>query len=120
MANLIIKTEIQPSALKAFSKNEVVLFIEVFNPTSQILWGESEINVNSPLSLSFDSELNKGKMRVGILEPNQKKQKKLNIYTKQNNYPDDYKINMIFFVYDTDGAIFERIDQQVILPCKEQ
>lgn len=120
MTNLSIKTILEPSALKAYSRNEASLSLEILNQNKQVLWCESEINVTSPLSLAFDYELNRGFVRIGIMESNKIKKKKVNLYTRPNNFPDDYKLNILFFVYDSDGVIFERIEHQVIVPCKEK
>ncbi len=119
MTNLSIKTILEPSDLKAYSRNEALLLIEISNQNEQVLWCESEIKVTSPLSLAFDYELNRGFVRIGMMEPNKTKKKKVNLYTRPNNFPDDYKLNILFFIYDKDGVIFERIEHQVIVPCKE-
>ncbi|MCL5117603.1 MAG: hypothetical protein M1124_02125 [Candidatus Marsarchaeota archaeon] len=119
MTSTIVSVNIEPSTLKAYSKNEAVLNITVTSQNDQVLWCESEISVNSPLSLSFDSELARGKVRVGIVEPNQTISKKINIYTRPNNFPDEYEVSLLFFIYDRDGAIFERIEQKVPVICQE-
>ncbi len=119
MTSTIVSVNIEPSTLKAYSKNEAVLNITVTSQNDQVLWCESEISVNSPLSLSFDSELARGKVRVGIVEPNQTISKKINIYTRPNNFPDEYEVSLLFFIYDRDGAIFERIEQKVPVVCQE-
>jgi hypothetical protein len=119
MTSTIVSVNIEPSTLKAYSKNEAVLNITVTSQNDQVLWCESEISVNSPLSLSFDSELARGKVRVGIVEPNQTISKKINIYTRPNNFPDEYEVSLLFFIYDKDGAIFERIEQKVPVICQE-
>ena len=105
--------------LKAYSKNEAMLHINVTSQNDQVLWCESEISVNSPLSLSFDSELARGKVRIGLLDPSQTVSKKINIYTRPNNFPDEYEVNLLFFIYDKDGAIFERIEQKVPIVCQD-
>ncbi|MCL4381011.1 MAG: hypothetical protein M1331_03060 [Candidatus Marsarchaeota archaeon] len=119
MTSTIVSVNIEPAMLKAYSKNEAMLHINVASKSDQILWCESEISVNSPLSLSFDSELAKGKIRIGIVEPHHAISKKVNIYTRPNNFPDEYEINLLLFIYDRDGAIFERIEQKVPVICQE-
>ncbi|MGC8649224.1 MAG: hypothetical protein ACP5UN_03350 [Candidatus Micrarchaeia archaeon] len=119
--NMDVDVKFNPSVLKPFARNEVMLNITLKNNSNSILyWGECDINVQPPLSLASDIDLNAGRMRIGILKPNHSISKPARIYTRLNNYPDDYVFKIIAYFYDEDGAIVKRIEKNITIPCIEQ
>ncbi len=117
MGNIEIDVSFVPEKLKAFTKNEVQMNIAVKNSGTEIYWSECDVVLSSPLSLSHDSELNSGRTRIGILKPGQALNRQVKLYTRPNNYPDDYKFSIIAYLYDGDGAVAERLEKKLSIPC---
>lgn len=119
--NVDIDVSFNPQKLKAFSRNEVRMEVKLKNLTeSSIYWGECEIVVASPLSLAHDIEMNTGKTRIGILKPADGASKMIKLYTRPNNYPDEYKFKITAYIYDEDGAIAERFDKNLSIECAQE
>jgi hypothetical protein len=116
--NVDIKVELTPSSLKAFARNEAQLNI-VFTSqnATNIYWSECEVVVKPPLSLAHDSEMNLGRTRMGLLKPLGSVSKSVKLYTRPSNYPDEYAFSIIAYLYDDDGAIAERVEKSVTIPC---
>ncbi|MEM3019758.1 MAG: hypothetical protein QW194_00330 [Candidatus Micrarchaeaceae archaeon] len=113
-----INVRFDPEKLKANARNEAMLVLGIENTdSSKNYWCESEVSVKPPLSLAHDIELNMGKTRVGILKPLGKLEKKIKIYTRPNNFPDTYTVNITTYVYDEEGVIAERIESKASIPC---
>jgi hypothetical protein len=120
MGKIDMSADFDQGALKAYSKNEAYLIITLANPSDTgIYWCECEVRVRPPLSLVHDGELNSGKAHIGILQPRIPINKKIKIFTRPNNYPDEYPVEITVFVYDEGGAISERIERKVTISCKE-
>ncbi|MCL5430277.1 MAG: hypothetical protein M1504_02245 [Candidatus Marsarchaeota archaeon] len=121
MAKVEINVEFVPGKLKAFTKNETQMTI-VFKSADkdQTYWVECDVVVTPPLSLAYDSEMNMGRTRIGLLKPDSTLSKLVRLYTRPNNYPDDYKLNVVAYVYDEDGAIAERLERPVSIVCVEK
>lgn len=119
--NVDIDVSFSPQKLRAFSRNEVRMEVKLRNLTNNsTFWGECEITVSSPLSLAHDIEMNAGKTRIGILKPGGSAVKAIRLYTRPNNYPDEYKFKITAYVYDEDGAIAERVDKDLGLECTQE
>jgi hypothetical protein len=117
VANVDIQVEFSPPVMKAFWRNEVQMLVTFKNAASSTYWSECEIKVLSPLSLSPDSEMNTGRTRIGILKPFGSAKKTIRLYTRPNNYPDEYQFTITAFVYDEDGAIAERVERKAGIVC---
>ncbi|MDE1856787.1 MAG: hypothetical protein KGH98_01745 [Candidatus Micrarchaeota archaeon] len=116
-----IDTVFSPDTIKAYTKNEVSMTIRITSGDKERShWCECEVKANPPLSLARDAELGLGKAKVGIVKPSGSIEKRINLYTKNNNYPDEYSLKITAFIYDEDGAIAERIEQNASIQCKEQ
>ncbi len=120
MPNTDIDIDFTPRQLRAFSRNEAHMTINVKNLSANTYWCECEIMLMPPLSLANDSEMNSGRMRVGIIKPMGKMSKQVKVYTRPNNYPDDYKFSIVAFVYDEDGAIAERVEKKASIACASE
>ena len=117
VANVEIQTEFTPQKMRAFWRNEVQMVVTLKNAASTTYWSECEIKVVSPLSLAHDSEMNVGRTRIGILKPFGSAKKVVRLYTRPNNYPDEYQFTITAFVYDEDGAIAERVEKRMGIEC---
>ncbi|MGC8495695.1 MAG: hypothetical protein ACP5RM_00265 [Candidatus Micrarchaeia archaeon] len=120
MPNIGINTSVEPSVLRAYSKNEATLSMRFENGyDDKILWCECEIHVEKPLSLAHDRELLLGKTRIGIIKPRGSISKQVKLFTQPNNYPSDYNYSIILYAYDEDGAIAERQEYKSMVKCEE-
>ena len=117
MGNIDVEVSFAPEKLRAFSRNELQMSIILKNLSNEIYWGECDVVVAPPLSLAHDSELNIGRTKMGILKPAQNLNKQVKMYTRPNNYPDDYKFSIIAYIYDGDGAIAERFEKKFSIQC---
>jgi hypothetical protein len=121
MSSVTTDVIFEPDALKAYIRNEAAMKLKLKNTDqARSFWCEADVSVNSPLSLAPDTELGIGKMRVGILKPGSSIEKSIKLYTRPNNFPDQYGIKITVFLYDEDGAIAEREDKLITIPCIEQ
>ncbi len=121
MTNVDISVDFVPQKLKAYSRNEAFMNITVRNTNeSQSYWCEGDVSLTSPLSLAHDSELNAGRTRIGIVKPGCSSTKQIKLYTRPNNFPDEYKISLVVYAYDEDGAISERIEKKVGIVCAQE
>ena len=119
MATVDLSTEFEPQVLKAYTKNEAVMKITMKSlDPSRTFWCECDINVKPPLTLAHDKELGLGRTRIGIIKPNGTIQKPIRLYTSPNNFPDEYPISIIAYVYDEDGAIAERLEFSKGIRCE--
>ena len=119
MAKVSISTRFEPPVLKAYMKNEATLFLSLKNTdTEKAYWCECEISVKNPLSLAHDKELGAGRTRIGILKPSGSMEKPIKFFTNANNFPDEYNLGITAFVYDEDGAIAERVEQNGSIRCE--
>ena len=118
MAIAKVETRFEPESLKANRKNEAVMYLTITSSDSNIFWCECDITVNPPLSLAHDKELNLGRTRIGILKPMQKLDKQIKLFTRPNNFPDNYPITITTYLYDEDGAIAERLENSEPIKCE--
>ncbi|MCL4379535.1 MAG: hypothetical protein M1160_01975 [Candidatus Marsarchaeota archaeon] len=115
-----IQASFEPQTLKAYSKNEPYLVLSLKSSDgSAYYWCECDVSVKPPLSLAHDKELNTGRTKVGIVKPNGAISKRIRLFTMPNNFPDDYNVSITAYVYGEDGAIAERADRSVSVPCIE-
>ncbi len=117
MSDVEVSIDFAPSKLKAFSRNEMQMNIILKNSGANIYWSECEVVVSSPLSLAHDTELNTGRTRMGLLKPLSSISRPIRIYTRPNNYPDNYKFSIVAYIYDGDGAISERLEKKMEIAC---
>lgn len=119
MPDAKVETRFDPVSLKANNRNEATMFLSVSATNgSKIYWCECDIIVSPPLSLAHDKELNIGRTRVGILKPDHKLEKQVKLYTRPNNFPDNYPVSITTYLYDEEGVIAERIEQSELIKCE--
>ncbi|MCL5412526.1 MAG: hypothetical protein M1474_02705 [Candidatus Marsarchaeota archaeon] len=115
-----IEATFEPQVLKAYDRNEVSMTLKFSGAAQErYLWCECDVTVASPLSLAPDQELDAAHTRVGILKPGSSLEKRVNLYTRPNNFPDEYRVGITAFFYDDDGAIAERREYKAVIPCTE-
>jgi hypothetical protein len=118
MATFRIATKFYPIRLNAFMRNEVELTIEIENMSDEPLWSECDVIVPPAISLAPDKELEKGRIRIGIINPNEIMTKKCKIYGSAKSYPDVYPIKLIVYGHGKDAAIVARDEKTVELRCE--
>lgn len=118
MPSAKIETKFEPVSLKANNRNEATMYISLESDSEKTFWCECDIMVSPPLSLAHDKELNVGRTRIGILRPKGGIGKQVKLYTRPNNFPDDYPVSITTYLYDEDGAIAERIEQREKVKCE--
>ncbi len=119
MDEMQVELEFEPDTLKAYAKNEAEMRIRISNKGAELLWCEADIGVVSPLSLAHDRELDMARTRIGIIKPGASVEKRVKLYTRPNNFPDDYKVHITTFAYGEDGAISQRMEKDGIITCAE-
>ena len=120
LALVDIAAKFEPEALKANAKNEAYLVLTLSSSDNEkAYWCECDVNVKPPLSLAHDKELNGGRTKIGILKPGGTINKRIKLFTRPNNFPDDYSLTITAYVYDEDGVISERQEKRETVPCRE-
>ncbi len=102
-----------PLSLRAFTRSELELTIEVENDDDQAYWIEADITLQNGLSLAPDSSLQKGRTRLGIVKEGEIKSKKLKIFSKTD--PGEYNITLAVYAFDRDAVIANRQDKEIVL-----
>ena len=116
---LRISTKFYPIRILAHMRNEVELNINVENKSNEHYWLEADaVLPNSVLSLAPDKELLQGRIRGGIVFPEESRTLRCKIYSNSGVYPDTYHIKLIAYAYGKDGAISHRDEATADLRCE--
>jgi hypothetical protein len=118
MPTFRISTKFYPIRLNAFMRNEVELSIEIENTGKEPLWSECDVIVPAAISLASDKELGTGRIRVGIINPQEIRTGKCKIYGSAKSYPELYQIKIVVYGFGKDGAITARDEKSVELRCE--
>ena len=118
MPTFRVSTKFYPIRLNAFMRNEVELTIEIENAGKEPLWTQCEVAVPAAVSLAADKEVERGRINVGIVNPNEIMTKKCKIYGSAKSYPDVYSIKLTVYGFGKDAAIVAREDKTVELRCE--
>jgi len=105
-----ILTSIEPSEINAFIKQEAELKIEVGNLSNEHVWCEVDISLPSTLSLAPHEQLQKGRMRIGIIDPGQTNIKTCKIYSSSSTFPDIQEIEITAYIFNKKGVVEERLE----------
>lgn len=108
-----------PETLYARMHNSVSLIARIENG-GETRWVEAEVQLPEKLSLAADTQLRKGRMRLGIVEKDETLEKSVRIYGNQYTDAQLYNCKLIVFTYDKDGTIDKRIDVSFTVKCEEQ
>jgi len=118
MPTFRVSTKFYPIRLNAFMRNEVELTIEIENTGKEPLWSECDVIVPAAISLASDKELGTGRIRVGIVNPQEIRTGKCKIYGSAKSYPELYQIKIVVYGFGKDGAITARDEKSVELRCE--
>ncbi len=108
-----------PETIYARIHNDVSIILKV-DGAREARWVEAEIYVPEKLSLASDTNLRKGRMRVGIVEKGEGLEKSVRVYADEYTDAQQYACKAIVFTYDRDGVIDERIEIPFTLRAEEQ
>ena len=115
---LAATTRFSPMRMVAYMRNEVEMEISVRNDGSEPCWVECDLQIPEAISLAPDRLLSRGRIRVGIVLPREKLEKKAKVYGGASSYPDTYTLRLTFFCYGKDGTISERSEVRADLRCE--
>lgn len=116
---LAVTTRFYPIRILAHMRNEAELNINIENGGTEPYWLEADVVLpNSVLSLAPDKELLQGRIRGGIVSPNESKTLRCKIYANSAVYPDTYRIKLVVYAYGRDGAISRREEAHADLRCE--
>ncbi len=107
-----------PDVLFGFSNNHVELILRVENHGAHSVWAEADVSVPERLSLSPDSALRKGRLRVGIVGKEEYLEKAVKVYSNSFTNPQMYKCSVTLFAFNRDGVIEERQEKSLNLRCE--
>jgi len=74
--------------------------------------------VPSRLSLSPDSMLRKGRIRVGVVDKNETREKAVRIYANPYTSPQVYRCKIVLYIYSKDGVIASRLEKAMDIRCE--
>ena len=99
--------------------NEVEMDIILENNGPDLYWVETDVILqNNLLSLAPDKELLKGRIRSGIVSPRDFRTVRCKIYANPGTYPGNYRIKLVAYAFDREGAIASRDETTAILRCE--
>lgn len=109
---------IHPQVLFCYGPNHVELIIRAENHSAKAYWVEAEVFVPERLSLSPENNLEKGRVRVGMLNKKEFIEKSVRVYANVYTHPQIYRCNVAIFFYDKNGVISERLDKTIDIRCE--
>lgn len=120
MATNVIKLQLRnhPEVLFSYSSNYVELILRAENPGDAPLWIEADISCPEKLSLSPNSELRKGRVRIGIVGKKEYLEKAVRVYANNYTNPQMYRCGVTLFIFDHDGIIDSRLEKSIDLRCE--
>lgn len=116
MAKLTLRAH--PGVIFAYSPNNIELILRVENTNGRVTWVEAEVFLPDRLSLGPDSNVLKGRLRLGILERDHALEKTVRIYANNYTKPQMYRCKVILFTYDRDGIIDKRLEKPIDIRCE--
>jgi hypothetical protein len=116
MVSLSIRNH--PEVLFAYSANYIEVIFRVENPAQRPIWAEADIHVPENLSLSPNSALKKGRVRIGIVAKNEYLEKAVRVYGTAYTNPQMYRCNATLYIFNHDGIIDERLEKAVDVRCE--
>jgi len=90
----------------------------VENSGNDPLWAEADISVPEKLSLSPNSELQKGRVRVGIGGSKEYLEKAVRIYGNSYTNPQMYRTDVTLYIFNHDGVIDSRLEKSIDIRCE--
>ncbi|MEM3399785.1 MAG: hypothetical protein QXP42_03050 [Candidatus Micrarchaeia archaeon] len=118
MSNFRIKSSFYPLSLTAYTKCNVELTLEIENIGNSDLWTECDVHVPEALSLAPDRSLQKGRLRIGIINPGETRYGRCKVYSSSKSYPDVFPVKLVVYGFGKDGAIVAREEKTAHLRCE--
>ena len=115
---LVATTHFTPIRMIAYMRNEVEMDVSVKNDGFEPRWVECDVQIPEAVSLAPDRLLSRGRIRIGIVLPRERLEKKVKIFGGASSYPDTYVLRLTFFGYGKDGSIAERAEIKADLRCE--
>jgi len=115
-----VLTSIEPTEINAHVKQETELKIEVGNLSNEYVWCEVDVLLPSTLSLAPDQQLQKGRLRVGIIAPGETNIKTCKVYSSLSTFPDIHEIEITAYIFNKKGVIEERLETKQQLKIIEK
>ncbi|MBU0532128.1 hypothetical protein KKB44_01410 [Candidatus Micrarchaeota archaeon] len=116
MVNLSLR--IHPDVLFAYSSTYVEVIIRVENPGDHAVWAEADISVPDHISLAPNTELRKGRVRVGIIDGKQFLEKAVRVYSNTYTNPQMYHCAITLYIFNKDGIIDSRMEKSSDIRCE--
>ena len=113
-----VSLRIHPDVLFGFIKHHVELNVRVENPGGNPVWAEADVIVPEKLSLSPDSTLRKGRLRIGIIGKSEYLEKSVKIYSNSFTNPQMYKCDAVIYAFNHDGVIDSRQEKSLNVRCE--
>jgi hypothetical protein len=116
MVSLSIRNH--PEVLFAYSANYIEVILRVENPAQHPIWAEADLVVPENLSLSPNTALKKGRVRIGIVAKNEYLEKAVRVYSGAYTNPQMYRCNATLYIFNHDGVIDQRMEKAVDIRCE--
>jgi hypothetical protein len=107
-----------PEVLFGFTSHHVELILRVENHGAHAAWAEADVSVPERLSLSPDSLLHKGRLRIGIVGKGEFLEKAVRVYGNKYTDPQMYKCDITLYAFNRDGVIEERQEKPINVRCE--
>ena len=111
-------THFSPIRMAAYVRSEIEMEVVVRNEGTEPRWVECDVQIPEAVSLAPDRLLSRGRIRIGIVLPRERLEKKVKIFGGASSYPDTYVLRLTFFGYGKDGSIAERAEIKADLRCE--
>lgn len=109
---------VHPNVLFAYAPNSTDLILRLENTLSHPCWIEADIFLPDRLSLGPDSDVRKGRLRLGIVGKDEGREKTVRVYANNYTKPQMYRCRVVVFSYDRDGVISSRLERPVDIRCE--
>lgn len=116
MINLRLRNH--PDVLFSYSANYIEVILRVENAGKNPLWAEADISVPERISLSPNTELRKGRVRVGIVGSKEYLEKAVRVYANKYTNPQIYRTDVTLYIFNHDGVIDSRIEKSIDIRCE--
>lgn len=113
-----LKLRLHPNVLFAYSPNYVELIARIENRGAEAVWCEAEVKVPEGISLSPTNNLNRGRVRAGIVTKKEYLEKSVRVFANNYTVPQVYRISLTLFVFNKDGIIEKRVEKPIDVRCE--
>ena len=103
----------------AFIKNSVEMEVTIENKADVERWVECDIIIPEAISLSSDKPLSRGRIRMGLLKPTEKMNKRVKIYGGKSSYPELYSVKLVAYGFEGEGNITVKAEKKSELRCEK-